>query len=88
MFNKHFIFLFNSDLEDEVDSLQHFHTELIVSATVRCLKIINSSLQLPNSLPPGMSARFRVGTSLANALTVSTFHLCNCCLCICIFIIN
>lgn len=54
------------DIEDDVESLKLFSTELIVASVVQCLKVINHEVDLPNSLPGGMSARFRMGTSLAN----------------------
>ncbi|CAG5126194.1 unnamed protein product [Candidula unifasciata] len=54
------------DLEDDVQSLRQFTTEVIVSTVVRCLKVILGDIDLPSSLPPGMSARFRLGASLAN----------------------
>ncbi|XP_077984420.1 coiled-coil domain-containing protein 22 homolog [Glandiceps talaboti] len=54
------------DLPDEVDSLRLFSTELIVQATVKCLRVITDRTDLSPSLPPGMSAKFRVGTALAN----------------------
>ncbi|XP_074650144.1 coiled-coil domain-containing protein 22 homolog [Tubulanus polymorphus] len=57
-------------IQENVESIQQFDTELIIEATVRCLRVINSSLELPHhKLPPSMSARFRVGTSLAQACT-------------------
>ncbi|XP_033631896.1 coiled-coil domain-containing protein 22 homolog [Asterias rubens] len=56
------------DIDDDTVSLKQFSTEMIIGATVRCLKIIDDSTSLPQSLPPGMSARFRMGTDLANAL--------------------
>ncbi|XP_022086437.1 LOW QUALITY PROTEIN: coiled-coil domain-containing protein 22 homolog [Acanthaster planci] len=56
------------DIDEDVVSLRQFSTELIIEATVRCLKIIDDSTSLPLALPPGMSARFRMGTDLANAL--------------------
>ncbi|RUS87267.1 hypothetical protein EGW08_004947 [Elysia chlorotica] len=54
------------DLEDDIQSLRQFGTELIVATVVRCLKIIVGDIDLPSTLPPGMSARFRLGASLAN----------------------
>ncbi|BFZ14968.1 hypothetical protein BsWGS_18007 [Bradybaena similaris] len=54
------------DLEEDVQSLRQFTTEVIVSTVVRCLKVILGDIDLPSSLPPGMSARFRLGASLAN----------------------
>uniref|UniRef100_UPI00398E5BBC coiled-coil domain-containing protein 22 n=1 Tax=Pristiophorus japonicus TaxID=55135 RepID=UPI00398E5BBC len=57
------------EIPDDVVSVQQFSTELIVEAVVRCLRIIDPSLGngLSHQLPPGMSARFRIGMSLAQA---------------------
>ena len=63
-------YLPNSEIEEDTVSLRQFSTELIIQATVKCLKIIDDSTNLPQSLPPGMSARFRLGTDLANACSV------------------
>ncbi|XP_034029354.1 coiled-coil domain-containing protein 22 [Thalassophryne amazonica] len=54
---------------EEIDSVKQFNSELIVEAVVRCVRVIDPGLgsALPTSLPPGMSARFRVGMSLAQA---------------------
>ncbi len=60
-----------SDIDEDVSSIFQFSTALIVEATARCLKVINNDLEVSYKLPPGMSAKFRVGTSLANAVTVS-----------------
>ncbi|XP_037552830.1 coiled-coil domain-containing protein 22-like [Nematolebias whitei] len=58
-----------TELGVEVDSLKQFSSDLIVEAVVRCVRVIEPGLggALPASLPPGMSARFRVGMSLAQA---------------------
>ncbi|KAM8934611.1 coiled-coil domain-containing protein 22 [Pelodytes ibericus] len=58
-----------TEVPEDVTSVRHFNTELIVEAVVRCLRVINPSLgaSLSHALPPGMSARFRIGTSLAQA---------------------
>uniref|UniRef100_F7FW37 Coiled-coil domain-containing protein 22 n=1 Tax=Ornithorhynchus anatinus TaxID=9258 RepID=F7FW37_ORNAN len=55
----------------EVQSLREFSTELIVESVVRCLRVISPSLGsgLSPLLPPGMSARFRMGMGLAQACT-------------------
>ncbi|XP_070553275.1 coiled-coil domain-containing protein 22 homolog [Ptychodera flava] len=57
------------DLPDEVDSLKKFSTELIVEAAAKCLRVITERTDISPTLPPGMSAKFRVGTALANACT-------------------
>lgn len=59
-----------SDIEEEVDSLKNFSTELVIEAAVRCLDVIHPGLGLPHSLPDSMSARFRVGASIAQACKV------------------
>ncbi|XP_067664009.1 coiled-coil domain-containing protein 22 homolog [Haliotis asinina] len=56
------------DIDDDIVSLKQFNTELIVSTIVSCIKFINNEIDLPNTLPPGMSARFRMGASLANCI--------------------
>lgn len=58
-----------TEVSEEVGSVKQFTSELIVEAVVRCIRVINPGLGsgLPTSLPPGMSARFRVGMSLAQA---------------------
>ncbi|KAK7503834.1 hypothetical protein BaRGS_00004957 [Batillaria attramentaria] len=54
------------DIEEDIYSLKQFSTELIVAAAVGCIRFINNDADLPATLPPGMSARFRMGASLAN----------------------
>lgn len=58
-----------TEVSEEVDSVKQFTSELIVEAVVRCIRVIDPGIGggLPTSLPPGMSARFRVGMSLAQA---------------------
>uniref|UniRef100_A0A667X5Y0 Coiled-coil domain-containing protein 22 n=1 Tax=Myripristis murdjan TaxID=586833 RepID=A0A667X5Y0_9TELE len=58
-----------TEVSDDVQSVKQFTSELIVEAVVRCVRVIDPGLGggLPASLPPGMSARFRVGMSLAQA---------------------
>uniref|UniRef100_A0A3B5L6H8 Coiled-coil domain-containing protein 22 n=1 Tax=Xiphophorus couchianus TaxID=32473 RepID=A0A3B5L6H8_9TELE len=58
-----------TEVGEDVDRLNQFTSELIVEAVVRCIRVIDPALGegLPTSLPPGMSARFRVGMSLAQA---------------------
>ncbi|XP_077468805.1 coiled-coil domain-containing protein 22 [Stigmatopora argus] len=58
-----------TELSEEVTSIKDFTSELIVEAVVRCIRVIDPALGtvLPTSLPPAMSARFRVGMSLAQA---------------------
>lgn len=58
-----------TDVGEDVESVKHFTSELIVEAVVRCLRVIDPVLGsgLSHLLPPGMSARFRLGMSLAQA---------------------
>lgn len=58
-----------TEFGEDVDRVSQFTSELIVEAVVRCIRVIDPGLggALPTSLPPGMSARFRVGMSLAQA---------------------
>lgn len=64
------------EVGEDIDSVKQFSSELIVEAVVRCVRVIEPSLGsvLPTSLPPGMSARFRVGMSLAQACQVRPFR--------------
>lgn len=65
------------EVGEDVDSLKRFTSDLIVEAVVRCIRVIEPGLggSLPTSLPPGMSARFRVGMSLAQACQVREANL-------------
>ncbi|XP_052281659.1 coiled-coil domain-containing protein 22 homolog [Dreissena polymorpha] len=56
------------DIDEEVQSLKQFSTEVIVACTVKCLRTIVKDVDLPSSLPQGMAAKFRVGTALASNL--------------------
>ncbi|XP_062890839.1 coiled-coil domain-containing protein 22 isoform X1 [Mobula hypostoma] len=58
-----------TEIPDDVCSLGQFSTEMIVEGVVRCLQRIDppSVNGLSHLLPPGMSARFRLGMSLAQA---------------------
>ncbi|XP_029306966.1 LOW QUALITY PROTEIN: coiled-coil domain-containing protein 22 [Cottoperca gobio] len=58
-----------TEVNEDTSSVKQFSSELIVEAVVRCIRVIEPCLgsALPTSLPPGMSARFRVCTSLAQA---------------------
>lgn len=66
------LFVLFREVSEEVDSIKQFSSELLVEALVRCVRVIDPGLgaTLPTLLPPGMSARFRVGMSLAQACQV------------------
>jgi len=66
--------LFSSDIDEDVQSLVQFSTELTVEAVARCIKTINANSDVPHKLPPSMSARFQIGSKLANALQVKLIY--------------
>ncbi|XP_019341454.1 coiled-coil domain-containing protein 22 isoform X3 [Alligator mississippiensis] len=70
----HSLRLLGTEVPEEVQCVGDFSTELIVEAVVCCLRVIDPMLGigLSPSLPPGMSARFRLGTRLAQACQVRT----------------
>lgn len=53
--------------------LKQLTAELVVEAAVKCLRVIQPSLSLPHSLPPSMSARYKIGADIAEACIVSTY---------------
>jgi len=53
------------EIDEGVQNLKEFSTETVVEATVRCLQLIRPGLELSLHLPPSVSARFKVGTTLA-----------------------
>nr|XP_026693321.1 coiled-coil domain-containing protein 22 homolog [Ciona intestinalis] len=55
------------EFAEGLESLKQFTTDNVVEGTVKCLRIINPDYKMSHIFPPGMSARFRVGTSIANA---------------------
>lgn len=61
-------FYFCSDVQENVHSLRQFSTELVVEGIALCLKALNTDLDVPSKLPPSMTARFKVGTTLAQAV--------------------
>ena len=61
---------FYSDIPEEVASLRDFSTENIVNGAAKCLHLINDEIQVSSVVPASMSARFRLGTTLASACQV------------------
>lgn len=57
------------EIDDDVNNLKEFNTELVIEGVVRCLQQINPSLDLPRHVPPSMAARYRLGTALASNCT-------------------
>ena len=50
---------------DDVSSLRDMSTENVVEGCVRCLATIDTDVKLQPLLPPSMSARYRIATTLA-----------------------
>lgn len=57
-----------TEIPDGVSSLKQLATETFVEACGRCINVINGNEEMPTKLPGGMSARFRVGTTLSTAI--------------------
>ncbi|XP_059612496.1 coiled-coil domain-containing protein 22 homolog [Phlebotomus argentipes] len=55
------------DIDEEIYSLSSFTPEMLVSSVSKCLTLIRPTLEVPQSLPPGMAQRFGVTTNLAEA---------------------
>lgn len=54
---------------EEVNSLREFTTDAAMEGVVRCLNLINNTLELSHHIPPSMSGKYRLGSSLASACT-------------------
>lgn len=52
---------------EEVNSLKEFSTEAAMEGVVRCLNLINSLQELSHHIPPSMSGKYRLGSTLASA---------------------
>ena len=63
-----------SDFDEDLESLQGLSAEMIVEACVRCLEIIDPEFQSPKTLPEAMSARYRMCSTLANAIQVECLY--------------
>uniref|UniRef100_A0AAG5DNG7 Coiled-coil domain-containing protein 22 homolog n=1 Tax=Anopheles atroparvus TaxID=41427 RepID=A0AAG5DNG7_ANOAO len=57
------------DLDDDIQGLENFTPSILVRTVSKCLLLIDPSLDLPQSLPPGMAQRFTVTARLAEACT-------------------
>lgn len=62
-----------TNLDEEIVTLKGLSTESLVEGCARCINAIHGNDKLPTKLPKAMSARFRVGTDLANALKTMGF---------------
>ena len=59
-----------SDIPQGLQTIREFTTNLVIEAASKCLHLITGDTSLPTSLPGSMSARFRLGASLATACQV------------------
>jgi len=57
-------------IPEEVTTIKTLEVEMLVDGCARCINAIvnDEEKKLPTKLPKGMSARFRVGTEMANAV--------------------
>ncbi|XP_055626030.1 coiled-coil domain-containing protein 22 homolog [Toxorhynchites rutilus septentrionalis] len=55
------------NLDEDVRNLDEFGPTLLVQIVSKCIALIDPSLNLPKTLPPGMAQRFTVTASLAEA---------------------
>ncbi|XP_053659330.1 coiled-coil domain-containing protein 22 homolog [Anopheles marshallii] len=55
------------DLDEEIQGLEQFTPSILVRTVSKCLLLIDPSLDLPHTLPPGMAQRFTVTAQLAEA---------------------
>lgn len=55
------------NLDDEIQNLAEFRPTQFVQIVSKCIALIDPSLDLPKTLPPGMAQRFTVTASLAEA---------------------
>uniref|UniRef100_A0A182FVD5 Coiled-coil domain-containing protein 22 homolog n=1 Tax=Anopheles albimanus TaxID=7167 RepID=A0A182FVD5_ANOAL len=59
----------DSDLDEDIQGLDQLTPSVLVRAVSKCLLLIDPSLDLPTSLPPGMAQRFTATARLAEACT-------------------
>ncbi|KAK7066834.1 hypothetical protein SK128_000984 [Halocaridina rubra] len=56
------------DLIEEIKSIADFSVSEVITGVTKCLKTINSTADLPNSLPHNMAQRFRAASAIAQAI--------------------
>ena len=66
--NRHSFLTFSS-LPEDIQTLREFTAEMVVHSVGTCLSKINEDVasSMPTSLPASMSARYRIGTTLATS---------------------
>ena len=62
--------IYFSDIPQDLQTIRQFTTSLVIEAASKCLHLITGDTSLPTTLPGSMSARFRLGASLAAACKV------------------
>ncbi|XP_012557176.2 coiled-coil domain-containing protein 22 homolog isoform X1 [Hydra vulgaris] len=62
------------DIPSEIVSIRELSVELVIQASVKCLQAINSQCNISSVFPENMSARFRIGTSIATACQELGYH--------------
>ncbi|CAK8697465.1 unnamed protein product [Clavelina lepadiformis] len=55
------------EFAEGLKSLKQLTTEDVIEASVKCIRTINPDFKMSHIMPPGMSARFRVGSAIAQA---------------------
>lgn len=65
---RNFTFQHHSNIDEEIASLKQFDPDLIVKAISCCLETMIPGSSFPRSLPPSMSLRLKVATSLAEQI--------------------
>ena len=62
--------IFWSDFEDDITTLAHFTTEIVIEGVVKCLLSIQPDLQLNSKMPPNLPARYKLCMEIAKACKV------------------
>ncbi|CAH1400021.1 unnamed protein product [Nezara viridula] len=55
------------DLDEDIQGLEEFSTEMVVQAAARCLKIIQPDIDISDTLPQNMASRFHLSCAIAEA---------------------
>lgn len=63
----------HSEIDEGVNNLVDFTSEILVASCVQCMKIIRPEFDAPSALPEAMAARLRICTMLANTVLVCMY---------------
>lgn len=55
------------DLDEDLQGLEEFSTEMVVQAAARCLKVIQPDIDISDTLPQNMASRFHLSCAIAEA---------------------